>query len=142
MGRNSRPSQTKSNALPIDSITNTLNQTIDAEVYKDVPPLKEQLPRATTEKNALDNLAKTQNTSSSKPTFSFQNNESEGVRKTYVIDSLIDNAIEGIVTDKRTGKKIPGTKGFISKLVNNALRKELIELGVLPPSELEKNEEY
>ncbi|EAW7091453.1 hypothetical protein FG231_14405, partial [Listeria monocytogenes] len=93
MGRNSRPSQTKSNALPIDSITNTLNQTIDAEVYKDVPPLKEQLPRATTEKNAVDNLAKTQNTSSSKPTFSFQNNESEGVRKTYVIDSLIDNAI-------------------------------------------------
>ncbi|EFS8405959.1 hypothetical protein U7010_002945 [Listeria monocytogenes] len=50
MGRNSRPGQTKSNYLPIDLIKNTLNQTIDAKMYKDIPSLKEQLPCATTEK--------------------------------------------------------------------------------------------
>lgn len=137
MGRNSKTNQQKLKALPIDSITNTLNQTIDPEVYKDIEPIKEDVTSS-----SITNTNTTNNISSSKKTFSFQNNESEGVRKTYVVDSSIDNAIEGIVTDKRTGKKIPGTKGFISKLVNNALRKELVDLGVLPHSELEKNEDY
>nr|WP_199201708.1 hypothetical protein [Listeria ivanovii]QPL19441.1 hypothetical protein pLIS600016 [Listeria ivanovii]UCK61575.1 hypothetical protein pLIS46_00011 [Listeria ivanovii] len=137
MGRNSKTNQQKPKALPIDSITNTLNQTIDPEVYKDIEPIKEDVTSS-----SITNTNTTNNISSSKKTFSFQNNESEGVRKTYVVDSSIDNAIEGIVTDKRTGKKIPGTKGFISKLVNNALRKELVDLGVLPHSELEKNEDY
>lgn len=137
MGRNSKTNQQKPKALPIDSITNTLNQTIDPEVYKDIEPIKEEMTSS-----SITNTNTTNNTNSSKKKFSFQNNESEGVRKTYVVDSSIDNAIEGIVTDKRTGKKIPGTKGFISKLVNNALRKELVDLGVLPHSELEKNEDY
>ncbi|MBC1484520.1 hypothetical protein HCJ58_15010 [Listeria sp. FSL L7-1509] len=138
MGRNSKTNQQKPKALPIDSITNTLNQAIDPEVYKDSTPIINEDIVSSSKNNT--NASK--NVSNNQKIFSFQNNDSEGVRKTYVVDSSIDNAIESIVTDKRTGKKIPGTKGFISKLVNNALRKELVSLGILPPSELEKNENY
>ncbi|MBC1373783.1 hypothetical protein HB847_15635 [Listeria booriae] len=74
--------------------------------------------------------------------FSFINEKEESVKKTFVVDSKIAEMIESLVTDPHNGKKLPGSKGFISKLVNNALRKELVALKVLDKEELKKNLPY
>ncbi|WP_137657614.1 hypothetical protein [Listeria newyorkensis] len=74
--------------------------------------------------------------------FSFINEKEESVKKTFVVDSKIAEIIESLVTDPNNGKKLPGSKGFISKLVNNALRKELVALKVIDKEELKKNLPY
>lgn len=56
----------------------------------------------------------------------------ETERKTYVIDKTIADTFDRLTIDLATGKKKKGAKGIISKIVNNALYKELIELGALP----------
>lgn len=57
--------------------------------------------------------------------------EKTSVRKTFVADQEIAEALDKFFTDPITGKKKSGSKGFISKIFNNAMYKELHELGII-----------
>lgn len=61
----------------------------------------------------------------------------ETVRKTFVIDKEIDDVLNSLVIDRKTGRRLPGRKGILSKIVNNALIKEFVELQLLDESALE-----
>lgn len=64
------------------------------------------------------------------------------VTRTYVIKQDIVDALDELVTDPATGRKIKGTKGIISKIVNNALIKELVVMGMKDESALSELESY
>lgn len=66
----------------------------------------------------------------------------ETVRKTFVIKESINDTLDSIVNDPFTGKKKKGSKGLLSKILNNALLKELVDLGVYDSDKLEELEEY
>lgn len=66
----------------------------------------------------------------------------KSVNRNFIIDEMVSEALDSIVTDKRTKKKLPGTKGLIKKIVSNALLKELVYMGVLDQSELDNLESY
>jgi hypothetical protein len=53
------------------------------------------------------------------------------VKKTYVVEKEVAAILEKLVTDPYTGKKKKGSKGILSKIVNNALYKELNALGLV-----------
>lgn len=65
------------------------------------------------------------------------------VNKTFVIDEDLVSALENVVRDDRTKKKIPGMRGILGKIVSNAIIKELIELGEIEESDWKKRiQEY
>ncbi|MBC1899075.1 hypothetical protein HCA68_15500 [Listeria booriae] len=74
--------------------------------------------------------------------FSFITDDDESIKKTFVVDAKIAEVIDALVHDPVTGKKRKGSKGVISKIVNNALRKELVSLKLMNKEELKKNLPY
>ena len=57
------------------------------------------------------------------------------INKTFVIEKDIVDSLENVVIDPRTKKKIPGMRGTLSKIVANAIIKELIYIGELSEEE-------
>lgn len=66
---------------------------------------------------------------------SFDKKEPEAVTRTFRINTDISRTLTSIVSDSN-GEKKEGSKGFLSRLVNNAVIKELVELGALDESYL------
>lgn len=66
----------------------------------------------------------------------------EAAKRNVTLDPFLNEKIDFLVTDPKTGKKIKGSKGIIKKLINNALKKELVDMGVLDKSILETLEDY
>lgn len=60
--------------------------------------------------------------------------------RTYQMKTEVIEALDSIV--EVDGKKIKGSKGFLSTLVNNAVIKELVEMGVMDESYLEELTPY
>ena len=67
--------------------------------------------------------------------------EYKNVYKTYRINEDIVNLIDSLVSDDN-GKKLSGTRGLMSQIVNNALIKELISMGILDKSAINRIKEY
>lgn len=67
--------------------------------------------------------------------------EFKNVYKTYRVNEDIVNLIDSIVSDEN-GKKLSGTRGLVSQIVNNALIKELISMGILDKSAINRIKEY
>lgn len=67
--------------------------------------------------------------------------EYKNVYKTYRVNEDIVNLIDSLVSDEN-GKKLAGTRGLVSQIVNNALIKELISMGILDKSAINRIKEY
>ena len=67
--------------------------------------------------------------------------EYKNVYKTYRVNEDIVNLIDSLVSDENE-KKLAGTRGLVSQIVNNALIKELISMGVLDKSAINRIKEY
>lgn len=147
MGRRS-----PNNDLDLSAMQNKLSKTIGKEQVKlnndiDLTNTNPQTSSPTADvqmdKQKTQEQKKGKTSSNTKrKSFSFEQQTPETINKTFVVYADLMNIIESIVTDQETGRKIPGTKGFISKLVNNGIRRELVELGILDQKELDKNEQY
>ena len=75
-------------------------------------------------------------------TFPFLEEVRETVPRTFIIDKEINDILDSLVLDKKTKRRIPGRKGLLSKIMNNALTHELVRLGVLGEEVLEDLEDY
>ncbi|HFI0464508.1 TPA: hypothetical protein ACGO1T_001912 [Streptococcus suis] len=62
--------------------------------------------------------------------------------RSFQPNALVDDALISITTDPKTGRKKKNIKGVISKMVNNGLIRELVELGALPPEALNELQDY
>lgn len=71
----------------------------------------------------------------------FEKKKTEAVTRTFRINSDISKVLNSIVNDDN-GEKKEGSKGFLSKLVNNGIIKELVELGALDESYLKEIAPY
>lgn len=67
--------------------------------------------------------------------------EVKNVYKTYRVNEDVVELIDSLVSDDN-GKKISGTRGLVSQIVNNALIKELISMGLLDKSAISRIKEY
>ena len=76
----------------------------------------------------------------SKP-FTFSKAKEDSVTRSFRVERHVSEAIDEIVMGEN-GKKIEGSRGFIKTLINNALIKELVELGVLDRNQLNKITSY
>ncbi|MGJ8730927.1 hypothetical protein ACRW9N_10710 [Listeria aquatica] len=147
MGRRS-----PNNDLDLSAMQNKLSKTIGKEQVKlnndiDLTNTNPQTSSPTADIQIDEQKVKEQkkgktSSNTKRKSFSFEQQTPETINKTFVVYADLMNEIESIVTDQETGRKIPGTKGFISKLVNNGIRRELVELGILDQKELDKNEQY
>lgn len=66
----------------------------------------------------------------------------ETARRTFVISKELDDILDSLVINKKTGRRITGRKGVLSKLMNNALIREFVEIGLLDESSLDELESY
>lgn len=64
------------------------------------------------------------------------------ISRSVTLEPLISDKLDFLVTDPKTGKKLKGSKGILKQVVNNALKKELVDMGVLDKSILETLEDY
>lgn len=67
--------------------------------------------------------------------------EYKNVYKTYRVNEDIVNLIDSLVSDENE-KKLAGTRGLVSQIVNNALIKELISMVILDKSAINRIKEY
>lgn len=61
----------------------------------------------------------------------------ESVRRTFLLDGEISQVLDGLVNDK-SGKKIKGSKGLLKAIYTNAIIKELVSIGQLDESFLDR----
>ncbi|MBO6420030.1 hypothetical protein [Enterococcus gallinarum] len=65
---------------------------------------------------------------------------SELVARTFKYDKETIQRVESLVyKDQRHSKKIPGTKGFISDFMDNAIWQHLLQLGLATEEEVQKH---
>lgn len=82
---------------------------------------------------------KASKTSSKKKKFSpidFKSKEPTSATRTFRISVDLNDQITDMVIDGR-GRKIPGSQGFLKTFANNALIKEMVEIGALDESYLD-----
>ncbi|MBO0423365.1 MULTISPECIES: hypothetical protein [Enterococcus] len=69
-----------------------------------------------------------------------QQNVSEMIPRTYKLRQDTVDGLESLVyRDKKRNKKIPGTKGFISDFVDNAIWQHFLQLGLITEEEANKH---
>lgn len=66
----------------------------------------------------------------------------ETIHRTFVIDKELSDALDNMTINQRTQKKLKGSRGLIKKIVNNALRQELVKLQQLNEKVLDDLESY
>lgn len=67
-------------------------------------------------------------------------NVSEMIPRTYKLRQDTVDGLESLVyRDKKRNKKIPGTKGFISDFVDNAIWQHFLQLGLITEEEANKH---
>lgn len=77
---------------------------------------------------------------SKKIDFGKKKNRPESKTRSIRLPQDIDDAMIAVVT--RNGKKVKGSKGFIKALITNGLIKEMVELGILDESYLDRLTDY
>lgn len=94
------------------------------------------------ESNDKPNETKDEQEGSAQPfNISFEKKAPDAVTRTFRINTDISDILNSIVRDDEGSLK-EGAKGFLSKLVNNAIIKELVELEVLSKEYLEETISY
>ena len=96
-----------------------------------------------TESNEVSKTEESYEISQASPFLSIRDKQQPtNIRRTFTVDSKLSEKIDKMVEDPATGKKFKGSKGLIVKFINNAITREMVEIGFLPKSALDNLEDY
>ncbi|MDO7864918.1 hypothetical protein Q5427_11515 [Brochothrix thermosphacta] len=96
-----------------------------------------------TESNEVSKAEESYEISQASPFLSIRDKQQPtNIRRTFTVDSKLSEKIDKMVEDPATGKKFKGSKGLIVKFINNAITREMVEIGFLPKSALDNLEDY
>lgn len=125
-----------------NALDNMFDDMLDEEGVEKVKADKLTVGESTpVEEGRLEESEPRQSKPNSGAIINFEKSEPAAVTRTFRVDSDISEVLDGIVT-KSNGERRKGSKGFLSQLVNNAVIKELVELGAIDESYLNKITPY
>ncbi|MGM0220148.1 hypothetical protein [Enterococcus sp. AZ126] len=114
------------------------NETLPDQTNEPTNTVVETIPKD--EERASDTTSSSDNSNKFGLIRQNQQNVSKMIPRTYKLRQDTVDGLESLVfRDKKRNKKIPGTKGFISDFVDNAIWQHFLQLGLITEEEANKH---